>query len=222
MALAACLLQGCAQPVVKLIRIEPGNTLSTAPPKGGYLAMMRSYGVSGDWQARIADVTFQLKRIEDGKLYYLPDPPAWQEDSAAARDGFPPDTRVVSGLLLVELPPGEYEFSRFFARGTAPMRTLFSASERQTGITVYSPVEPLTSRFRVETGRTVYVGEARLFLTYQEYSISFVDRQQRDFPLLAQRYPQVDPSRLDVRLPLRILPTPPSAANTAPMEYTSH
>lgn len=221
LALAVCLLQGCAQPI-KVAAVEPGIGLPAAPPKGGYVALMQSYAVSDEWIADVSSMFFRLKRVEGGE-YDLPIPLGRQDgmDTPEARAAYPRNAKIVAGFLVAELPPGEYEFSRFWARATVPARRPLSGREYQMPVSVYNPAEPLSTRFRIEAGRTTYLGEAFIFMGFRRYGASFVDRRKRDLPLLSQRYPQIDQKRLDVRIPMRV-PRVPDVDTTAPMQYNTH
>lgn len=221
LVLAACLLQGCAQQKY-VLPVEPGIVRSAATPKGGYLAVMESYSVSNDWAVSIEHVVFRLRRTDGGGDYLLQDPRSWEEDAVAARAAFPANTRVVSGLLLAELPPGEYEINAFHAIGLEPWRQLLNPVKHDVPISVRNTTEPLTSRFRIEAGRTTYIGEVLLFLTLDHYRVSFVDHQSHDLPLLFQRYPQVDSSRVDVHVPSHIEPRPGRDGVMPPMQDTRY
>ncbi|HEY6382939.1 MAG TPA: hypothetical protein VIY07_14175 [Pseudolabrys sp.] len=94
-------------------------------------------------------------------------------------------------LFAVELPAGEYEFySWSVGSGFADVR----------------PTSPFSVTFIVIPGKVMYVGNfhfrqtASMGLTVTGVQVDYVDRAERDLPLLSKKYPTLAAAGIDVGL----------------------
>ncbi len=107
-------------------------------------------------------------------------------DTVFGEEGMSP---VDGRLQLFTLPPGDYEVRDAWGNWTEEMgwtRTWRSASF------------PINTRFHLEAGQTLYLGEVALDLSFRpSYSLS--DQHRRDFGHLSRVWKVKDSARIDIR-----------------------
>jgi hypothetical protein len=96
-----------------------------------------------------------------------------------------PDTRLAGRLAVIELAPGNYEFTRW------------NGSSGAYGL---SSTKPLAIRFKVEAGKATYIGDVHLFWENPKYGVKVFDRSQRDLDLLRKKVPSLTEDQIVTQL----------------------
>jgi hypothetical protein len=94
-------------------------------------------------------------------------------------------------LFAVELPEGEYEVHRWLI---------------SSGPASVVPTSSFSIRFTVLPGRVIYIGNfhfrrtSRLGLTVTGGELSYLERAERDLPLIKRKYPSIAATTIDVAI----------------------
>jgi hypothetical protein len=175
--LLCAMMAACATP-----SIEP-DFKPTSEAGGGVVVGSITYEGSFSGYSvgyRRVGTNSQLGRIQAGAgMLFVPYIPRGDADALGTR----------GELFAIELPEGDYEVHRWFI---------------SSGPASVASTSPFSIRFKVERGRVVYIGNfhfrqtSRMGLTVTGGELSYLERAERDLPLIKRKYPNLDGTPIDL------------------------
>ena len=187
MALGGCLVQ----------ELDPDDSFLPTAQDGLVVVSLTRTGVRQfDLLLWIRGEGFAFQRVVK-----LPDYGSRLDWHGAPERGPTPKNQPIGRLVVMELPPGDYEISNWL--GQSPMDGFYG-----DGYDIRS--EPISLKFRVLPGEITYGGRVQLVLPDEvnylanlvpsTYRIETSDMQASDLTLLREKYPRVSADTVQVRL----------------------
>lgn len=149
-------------------------------PKRGTGVVTGTITYDGDYAA----YRIHVAEVQTGRSYTLQHGEAQTANLVRVFKGeaINADLRVKGSAFAVELPAGEYEIKSWhISQGAANVRS----------------TEPINTRFRVEPGQSIYLGNfhftetARFVRSITAASLSLTEMSDRDLPVLLKTFPSL-------------------------------